>query len=214
MLKDTLIFKIFLRFLKEKNIIIPFKNGFYDDYCTHIKRFINSTENNGILTAFSIYIVPYDKHKVISNFNEFCINRQNNIEFNRILLYAMKPYYKEFLIKNKILNRFLFNLYYSKLEMLEIKIDRNNIKKYADLIIDKYLELMVRFNYPVFSFIRNAFGFSVTNEGISYWQEINEDFKKFIRKKMMSNVKVNKKSKIKELILKIKRILLLNKITS
>lgn len=213
MLKDTLIFKIFLRFLKEKNIIIPFKNSFYEIYYKHIKSYMNSVEDNEILLAFT-YFEIYGKHDVMSSFNDFCMNRQNNIEFNRILLYAMKPYYKEFLIKNKILNRFLFNLYYSKLEMLEIKIDRNNIKKYADLIIDKYLELMVRFNYPVFSFIRNAFGFSVTNEGISYWQEINEDFKKFIRKKMMSNVKVNKKSKIKELILKIKRILLLNKITS
>ena len=84
MVKDSLVFKIFIRFLKEKNMSTRFFKCNVNKYLNFIEMHIRDDASGNLLYRFSL---PYYSvlNTVDYRYNEFCGNCSNNIEFNYII---------------------------------------------------------------------------------------------------------------------------------
>lgn len=202
MFQDSILYKIFLRYLKEKNMSLYFFKCNSKGYLINVEYRIISENTNNLLSAFSLNYFP----KLWSNdrkFNDFCNNWNNNNEFNSIILFAMKPYIKEFLIKEGIVNSFIENVCefnkYVKTSIPENKRTKSNI----DLIINEYLNYLIYNNDSIFYFIRRSFYYFLSGKDTDLWYDLDRKFKKYIIETLLSKFERKEISNLKRLFLKL-----------
>ena len=201
MLLESILYKIFLRYIKEKNMSTHFFKCYTKDYLNYVERRIISDCNNDLLIKFYIYNPrPFS---YASKFNNFCNSWNNNTEFNLVILYAMKPFIKDFLNDESVLKLFIKNLckYNVNIKILiqKEKITKNN----TDLILDTYINNLAFEHENIFQFINNAFSVWHDPENITLWRELNKKFNDYIKEKLLSKYKKEKISFLKKLFLKL-----------
>lgn len=201
MIQESILYKIFLRYIKEKNMSTHFFKCYTKDYFNYVERCINSDGNNDLLIKF--YIHNPRPFSYASKFNNFCNSWNNNAEFNLVILYAMKPFIKDFLNDEGVLKLFIKNLCKYNVDIKNLiqeeKITKNNI----DLILDTYINNLAFKHENIFQFIKNAFSVWHDPENITLWRELNKKFNDYIKEKLLSKYKKEKISNLKRLFLKL-----------
>ena len=203
MLQDSILYKIFLRYIKEKNMSTQFFKCNTNKYLRLIEDHIRDDANGNLLYRFSLRyysILNPDDYR----YDEFCDNWSNNIEFNLIILYAMKPYVKDFLKKEGVLKSFLKNLCEYNSHIQSLNIEENSIIKNTDLILDTYIDYLASQRDSIFKFIIRAFNFwSVDNTNL--WIELNKKFNDYIIEKLLSKYKRKKVPYLKRLFIRLQK---------
>ena len=191
MLQESILYKIFLRYLKEKNMSTQFFKCNVNKYLSRIEKNIRNDASGDLLYRFSLSYYSMSKNTDDYRYNEFCGNWSNNIEFNLIILYAMKPYVKDFLKKEGVLKSFLKNLCEYNSHIQSLNIEKNSIIKNTDLILDTYIDYLASQRESIFRFINRAFNFwRVGNTDL--WHELNKKFNDYIIEKLLSKYKRKK----------------------
>lgn len=197
MIQESILYKIFLRYLKEKNMSTQFFKCNANKYLRLIEDHIRDDASGNLLYRFSLCyysISNTDDYR----YNEFCGNWSNNIEFNLIILYAMKPYVKDFLKKEGVLKSFLKNLCKYNSHIQSLNIEENSIIKNTDLILDAYIDYLALQRESIFRFINRAFNFwRVDNTDL--WSDLNKKFNDYIIEKLLSKHKRKKVPYLKRL---------------
>lgn len=204
MLQESILYKIFLRYLKEKNISTQFFKCHVNKYLRLIEDNIRNDASGDLLYRFSLRYYSMSKNTDDYRYNEFCGNWCNNIEFNLILLYAMKPYVKDFLKKEGVLKSFLKNLCEYNSHIQSLNIEENSIIKNTDLILDTYIDYLALQRESIFRFINRAFNFwRVGNTDL--WSELNKEFNDYIIEKLLSKYKRKKVPYLKRLFIRLQK---------
>lgn len=146
MKKKPIIFRILIRYLKEKGIFNEYKHFFSN-------RTLNNALDEIKLGRTSLLLYPFriesNKSKTI---NSFFTNSSHEIEFNKIICYYLRDYAKIFLIQNGIYDDFVKN----RKIYLE-KTNKNTIYKDNNDLIDDYIDSLAKSNYSIKDFMFNAF---------------------------------------------------------
>ena len=204
MLQESILYKIFLRYLKEKNMSTQFFKCNVNNYLRLIEKNIRNDANGDLLYRFSLRYYSMSKNTDDYRYNEFCGNWSNNIEFNLIILYAMKPYVKDFLKKEGVLKSFLKNLCEYNSHIQSLNIEENSIIKNTDLILDTYIDYLASQRDSIFKFINIAFNFwRVDNTDL--WRELNKKFNDYIIEKLLSKYKREKVPYLKRLFIRLQK---------
>ena len=204
MLQESILYKIFLRYLKEKNMSTQFFKCNVNKYLSRIEKNIRNNASGDLLYRFSLSYYSMSKNTDDYRYNEFCGNWSNNIEFNLIILYAMKPYVKDFLKKEGILKSFLKNLCEYNSHVQSLNIEENSIIKNTDLILDTYIDYLASQRESIFRFINRAFNFwRVDNTDL--WRELNKKFNDYIIEKLLSTYKRKKVPYLKRLFIRLQK---------
>lgn len=204
MLQESILYKIFLRYLKEKNMSTQFFKCNVNKYLSRIEKNIRNDASGDLLYRFSLSYYSMSKNTDDYRYNEFCGNWSNNIEFNLIILYAMKPYVKDFLKKEGVLKSFLKNLCEYNSHIQSLNIEENSIIKNTDLILDTYIDYLASQRDSIFRFINIAFNFwRVDNTDL--WRELNKEFNNYIIEKLLSKYKRKKVPYLKRLFIRIQK---------
>lgn len=204
MLQESILYKIFLRYLKEKNMSTQFFKCNVNKYLSRIEKNIRNDASGDLLYRFSLSYYSMSKNTDDYRYNEFCGNWSNNIEFNLIILYAMKPYVKDFLKKEGVLKSFLKNLCEYNSHVQSLNIEENSIIKNTDLILDTYIDYLASQRESIFRFINRAFNFwRVGNTDL--WHELNKKFNDYIIEKLLSKYKRKKVPYLKRLFIRIQK---------
>lgn len=204
MLQESILYKIFLRYLKEKNMSTQFFKCHVSKYLSRIEKNIRNDASGDLLYRFSLSHYSMSKNTDDYRYNEFCCNWSKNIEFNLIILYAMKPYVKDFLKKEGVLKSFLKNLYEYNSHIQSLNIEENSIIKNTDLILDTYIDYLASQRENIFRFINRAFIFwRVDNTDL--WRELNKEFNNYIIEKLLSKYKRKKVPYLKRLFIRLQK---------
>ena len=202
MLQESILYKIFLRYLKEKNMSTQFFKCNVNKYLSRIEKNIRNNASGDLLYRFSLSYYSMSKNTDDYRYNEFCGNWSNNIEFNLIILYAMKPYVKDFLKKEGVLKSFLKNLCEYNSHIQSLNIEENSIIKNTDLILGTYIDYLASQRESIFRFINIAFNFWRVNN-TDLWIELNEEFNDYIIEKLLSKYKRKKVPYLKRLFIRL-----------
>lgn len=203
MLQESILYKIFLRYLKEKNMSTHFFKYNVNKYLSCVEKRIRDDGSGDLLYRFSLRYYSV-LNTVDYRYNEFCGNMSNNIEFNLIILYAMKPYVKDFLKKEGVLKLFLKNLCDYNSHIQSLKINEKSIIKNTDLILDTYIDYLASQRDSIFSFINRAFNFwRVDNSNL--WRKLNKKFNDYIIEKLLSKYKRKKVPYLKRLFIRLQK---------
>lgn len=203
MLQESILYKIFLRYLKEKNMSTCFFKCNINKYLNLIEKHIRDNASGDLLYSFSL---RYYSTSNTNNYkyNEFCGNWCNNIEFNLIILYAMKQYVKDFLKKEGVLKSFLKKLCKYNSHIQSLNIEENSIIKNTDLILDTYIDYLASQRDSIFRFINRAFNFwRVDNTDL--WCGLNKKFNDYIIEKLLSKHKRKKVPYLKRLFIRLQK---------
>lgn len=200
MFQESILYKIFFRYLKEKNMSTQFFKCHVNKYLRLIEKNIRNDASGDLLYRFSLSYYSMSKNTDDYRYNEFCGNWSNNIEFNLIILYAMKPYVKDFLKKEGVLKSFLKNLCKYNSYIQSLNIEENSIIKNTDLILDTYIDYLALQRESIFRFINRAF---VGN--INLWSELNKEFNAYIIEKLLSKYKRKKVPYLKRLFIRLQK---------
>lgn len=204
MLQESILYKIFLRYLKEKNMSTQFFKCHVSKYLSRIEKNIRNDASGDLLYRFSLSHYSMSKNTDDYRYNEFCGNWSKNIEFNLIILYAMKPYVKDFLKKEGVLKSFLKNLYEYNSHIQSLNIEENSIIKNTDLILDTYIDYLASQRENIFRFINRAFIFwRVDNTDL--WRDLNKKFNDYIIEKLLSKYKRKKVPYLKRLFIRLQK---------
>ena len=204
MLQESILYKIFLRYLKEKNMSAQFFKCHVNKYLRLIEKKIRNDASGDLLYIFSLRYYSRSKNTDDYRYNEFCGNWSNNIEFNLIILYAMKPYVKDFLKKEGVLKSFLKNLCEYNSHIQSLNIEENSIIKNTDLILDTYIDYLALQRESIFRFINRAFIFWCV-DNTDLWRELNKEFNDYIIEKLLSKYKRKKVPYLKRLFIKLQK---------
>lgn len=204
MLQESILYKIFLRYLKEKNMSTQFFKCNVNKYLSRIEKNIRNDASGDLLYRFSLSHYSMSKNTDDYRYNEFCGNWSKNIEFNLIILYAMKPYVKDFLKKEGVLKSFLKNLCEYNSHVQSLNIEENSIIRNTDLILDAYIDYLALQRESIFRFINRAFNFwRVGNTNL--WSELNKEFNAYIIEKLLSKYKRKKVPYLKRLFIRLQK---------
>ena len=204
MLQESILYKIFLRYLKEKNMSTQFFKCNVNKYLSRIEKNIRNDASGDLLYRFSLSHYSMSKNTDDYRYNEFCGNWSKNIEFNLIILYAMKPYVKNFLKKEGVLKSFLKNLCEYNSHVQSLNIEENSIIRNTDLILDAYIDYLALQRESIFRFINRAFNFwRVGNTNL--WSELNKEFNAYIIEKLLSKYKRKKVPYLKRLFIRLQK---------
>lgn len=204
MLQESILYKIFLRYLKEKNMSTQFFKCNVNKYLSRIEKNIRNDASEDLLYRFSLSHYSMSKNTDDYRYNEFCGNWSKNIEFNLIILYAMKPYVKDFLKKEGVLKSFLKNLCEYNSHIQSLNIEENSIIKNTDLILDTYIDYLALQRESIFRFINRAFNFCRVGN-INLWSKLNKKFNDYIIEKLLSKYKRKKVPYLKRLFIRIQK---------
>lgn len=171
-MNHSLLTKIIIRFLKEKNMFCKIK-----PYLT--EETFKITEQNKIYDnvlfslGMNMFLIP--EKKLSFEFMRFFENDDNNKEFNSLLTVFCKKEIKNFILKEEYKNILFDNLYMKNFESnLDNKISSSDYNKLFDNAIDK----MINNNLSPLSFIPYTFNWGKGD--IFFWLEINRQFEKYI----------------------------------
>ena len=173
-------------------------------YLRLIEKKIRNDASGDLLYIFSLRYYSRSKNTDDYRYNEFCGNWSNNIEFNLIILYAMKPYVKDFLKKEGVLKSILKNLCEYNSHIQSLNIEENSIIKNTDLILDTYIDYLALQRESIFRFINRAFIFWCV-DNTDLWRELNKEFNDYIIEKLLSKYKRKKVPYLKRLFIKLQK---------
>lgn len=184
MVKDSLVFKIFIRFLKEKNMFHIFKKTIDNHYFMDLETFIKV--NNCSLTSLGLFsYLNNDYYKIFYN---FLFKRENINEFTNIASFYTKKFINKFLEEEKIKRKFVINLYELNYINKDIKIKSFKSSKHGDKLINLYIDELLENKYILANnFFFSAFSWQDTPQGYSYWANMNLKYKNY-----MSQILLNK----------------------
>ena len=185
MIKDSLVFKIFIRFLKEKNMFHVFKKTISNDYFMELDNFIKI--HNCSLTSLALFShlnLNNDYYKILYN---FLFKRENINEFTDIVSFYTKKFINKFLEEEKIKRKFVINLYELNYIDKDIKIKSFKSSKHGDKLINLYIDELLENKYIlVGNFFFSAFSWGDTPQGYSYWADINLKYKNYMSQNLLN----------------------------
>lgn len=183
MVKDSLIFKIFIRFLKEKNMFHIFKKTIRNNYFSDLETFIKV--NNCSLTSLGLFsYLNNDYYKIFYN---FLFKRENINEFTNIASFYTKKFINKFLEEEKIKRKFVINLYKLNYINKDIKIKSFKSSKHGDKLINIYIDELLENKYIlVGNFFFSAFSWQDTPQGYGYWADINMKYKNYMSQNLLN----------------------------
>lgn len=190
MVKDSILFEIFVRYLKEKGWFNEYKKCIPSNYFTALeKRFIYFP--NSVLSIFKI-IDGKEQYK----YNILELNKligHNINEFNNIINSYLLEYCISFIEEYDLLEIFTKTLVtYKKYTLIKFIVpDYKNIydKKCQYEILNTYLNAYLRTNYALFNLINYAFTWSATDKGHDYWCDMHQLLKKYLLSKLLTQKK-------------------------
>lgn len=183
MIKDSLIFKIFIRFLKEKNMFHIFKKTISNNYFMNLDTIIKV--NNCSLTSLALFsYLNNDYNKIFYN---FLFKKENISEFTNIVSFYTKKFINKFLEEEKIKRKFVINLYELNYIDKDIKIKSFKSSKHGDKLINLYIDELLENKYILASnFFFSAFSWEDTPQGYSYWANINLKYKNYMSQNLLN----------------------------
>lgn len=185
MIKDSLVFKIFIRFLKEKNMFHVFKKTISNDYFMELDNFIKI--HNCSLTSLALFShlnLNNDYYKILYN---FFFKRENINEFTDIVSFYTKKFINKFLEEEKIKRKFVINLYELNYIDKDIKIKSFKSSKHGNKLINLYIDELLENKYIlVGNFFFSAFSWQDTPQGYSYWADINLKYKNYMSQNLLN----------------------------
>lgn len=185
MIKDSLVFKIFIRFLKEKNMFHIFKKTISNDYFMNLDTIIKV--NNCSLTSlalFSYLNLNNDYYKIFYN---SLFKRESISEFTNIVSFYTKKFINKFLEEEKIKRKFVINLYELNYINKDIKIKSFKSSKHGDKLINLYIDELLEDNYILANnFFFSAFSWGDTPQGYNYWANINLKYKNYMSQNLLN----------------------------
>ena len=183
MVKDSLVFKIFIRFLKEKNMFYIFKKTIRNNYFSDLETIIKV--NNCSLTSLAVY--SYLNNDYNKTFYNFLFKRENINEFTNIVSFYTKKFINKFLGEEKIKHKFVINLYELNYINKGIKIKSFKSSKHGDKLINLYIDELLENKYILANnFFFSAFSWEDTPQGYSYWADINLKYKNFMSQNLLN----------------------------
>lgn len=188
MIKDSILFKIFVRFLKEKNMFSAYKSIVNKEHILNI-----ITKNMKYFSGNFILQIFDAKRNTILRDKEFYITDflrkiGNNIEFDLILTHLFKDEGKKFLEKKGILYKFSLEMFLHEKRCSESlkHINLDNLKFHTDEIINWHLSNLIKDKQSIFNFILRAFYWGDTEDGMAFWDNIHELFVKEMWEKILT----------------------------
>lgn len=171
-MKHSLLSKVTIRFLKEKNMFCKIK-----PYLT--EETLKITEQNKIYDnvlfclGMNMFLIPEKKFSF--EFMRFFENDDNNKEFNSLLTVFCKKEIKNFILKEEYKNILFDNLYMKNFELnLDNKISSSDYNKLFNNAIDK----MINNNLSPLSFILSTFDWRKGD--IFFWLKIHREFENYL----------------------------------
>lgn len=187
MIKDSMLYRVLIRFLKEKHMFHLYRKCIGNDYF----EIIDSTYyhyTSSILTLFAFRNKNNTSDQITLNTNIFWSYINVN-EFNRILTLMFKEDFIKFMEENSLINVFASNLLNSKnFSMLNLDFgNKINLKKQESKykIINIYLDAFIDNGYCILEILYKAFSWAQTKEGYPYWADANSLYLNFIWNKML-----------------------------
>lgn len=185
MIKDSLIFKIFIRFLKEKNMFHIFKKTISNNYFMNLDTIIKV--NNCSLTLLALFSYLNNDNDYYKIFYNFFIQKGNTNEFTNIVNLYTKKFINKFLEEEKIKRKFVINLYELNYINKDIKIKSFKSSKHGDKLINLYIDELLENNYILANnFFFSAFSWENTPQGYSYWANINVKYKNYMSQNLLN----------------------------
>lgn len=181
--KYPLLLKLYVRFLKEKNMFHIFKPYIGNKSFINVKAIFERTYSNLLTCMYQSILHSYLTENLNTNkMYSFIYNEKNSKEFNEILLIATSKIIIEFLNEMNLVNKFIYN--YNKQDKRHIIFSKDNNKYSTDKTLNKhFFSLEIDCSTP-FSFFSAAFRWSETDEGDMYWRNISEHFRKYLWNKL------------------------------
>lgn len=170
MKKKPIIFRILIRYLKEKGIFNEYKHFFSNRALNNALYEIKLGRTSLLLYHFRI------KSNNAKTINSFLTNSSNEIEFNKIICYYLRDYAKLFLIQNGIYDDFVKN----RKIYLE-KTNKNTIYKDNNDLIDSYIDSLANSNYSMKDFMFNAFSWFYSSKS-GLWSSMHDKYVQYILK--------------------------------
>lgn len=185
MIKDSLVFKIFIMFLKEKNMFHVFKKTISNDYFMDLDNFIKI--HNCSFTSLALLSnlnLNNDYYKILYN---FLFKRENINEFTNIVSFYTKKFINKFLEEEKIKRKFVINLYELNYINKDIKIKSFKSSKHGDKLINLYIDELLENKYILANnFLFSAFSWGDTPQGYSYWANMNLKYKNYMSQNLLN----------------------------
>ena len=183
MIKDSLVFKIFIRFLKEKNMFHIFKKTISNNYFSDLNTIIKA--HNCSFTSLALF--SYLKNDYNKIFYNFLFKKENINEFTNIVSFYTKKFVNKFLEEEKIKRKFVINLYELNYIDKDIKIKSFKSSKHGDKLINIYIDELLENKYILANnFFFSAFSWEDTPQGYSYWANINLKYRNFMSKNLLN----------------------------
>lgn len=177
MIIKSIIFQIFIRFLKEKNILYYYQQ-FLDK--NQFQKLITGISNNKVTTFKSFFKPQYFHLKNKGVIEEKIQDTNLTEEFHRILVLVFENTSKNFLIKHGLWKRFIQNLYtkFQKYPENPFYITKTNVHFYANDIFKWYINYLMKIGGSPLDLIICGFSWFSSNEKSDFWLEVHKKYVK------------------------------------
>lgn len=187
MVKDTILFEIFVRYLKEKGWFNEYKKCIPSNYFTALEARFRYFPNS-VLETFKI-IDGKEQYKELNKLIDHNISEFNNIINSYLLEYCIS-----FIEEYDLLGIFTKTLVtYKKYTLITFILpDYKNIydKKCQYEILNTYLNAYLKTNYALFNLINYAFTWSDTDKGHDYWCDMHQLLQNYLWSKLLKQKKI------------------------
>lgn len=193
MVKDSILFEIFVRYLKEKGWFNEYKKCIPSNYFTALETRFRYFSNS-ILEIFKIIDGKKQYKYNILELNKLIGHNDNISEFNNIINSYLLEYCISFIEEYDLLGIFTKTLvtYKNSTQIPFIVPDYKNIydKKCQYKILNTYLDAYLRTNHDLFNLINYAFTWGNTDKGYDYWYDMHHLLKNYLWSKLLIQKKV------------------------
>lgn len=188
-MKDSLLYKIFIRFLKENNYFNAYKKCISGEYFDDLNS-KHSLYASSLLQLFTFNKINNEDNKEYKvEINHFLNHRYYIDIFCNIINQYLKKYCIEYIIQNNLLDIFVKTLIECKRSCFIIY----SIPTYNDIndektqfkILNKYVNKLMENDITLFELINYAFTWSISKNGHGFWDNINTAFTNYLWDKLL-----------------------------
>lgn len=184
MIKNSILFKIFIRYLKEKGVFNLYKSKVTDSYFTKLD-YNYKTYTNSAFTYLSFFNFTncYD-----TELSKFLTHYKNVNEFRIILNLYLKKYCISFLEEKGLSKLLVHNVMHYHFSYIHIRIAHNvnlNKKSNVDKIINRIIDYFIIENESLIELLSNTFDTFATDEGHNFWYNKYKEFIEYINNKLL-----------------------------
>lgn len=184
MVKDSILFKIFIRYLKEKGVFNLYKSKVTDSYFTKLDYEYKAYTNNAF-TYLSFFNFTNSYNAEIS---KFLYNNKNVKEFRQILNLYLKKYCINFLEEKCLSKLLIHNIMHYRFSYIRVRIAHNvnlNKKSNVDRLLNKIIDYFITENESLIELLSSSFNSFETDEGYEFWNYKNKEFIEYINNKLL-----------------------------